>query len=90
MWTFFQLSFLNLWSLRVPLCNHTVHLFSIDCSASCRELHPEFHPLHCGYLRAFGLSFYFTKTLASGKQSITERQQEQAGAEYEQNTLRSP
>ena len=45
--------------------------------------------LHCGNLEAFGLSFYFTKTLASGKQGINKKQQEQAGAQFKKNTSKN-
>ena len=61
MWAMFQLSFLNLWPFGVPLCKYNVYLFSIDCSHPCCGFDHEFHSLHCGYLGAFGLFFYFTK-----------------------------
>ena len=68
-------------------CVNTLSIFSpLTAAPDAVDLILNFILLHCKNLGVFGLSLYFTKTLASGKQGIRKKQQEQAGADYKTNT----
>ena len=68
-------------------CVNTLSIFSPSTAAlHVVDFILKFILLHCGNLGAFGLSFFFATKLASGKQGINKKQQEQAGGEYKTNT----
>ena len=72
------------------MCKYTVYLFSINYSPSCCQFDPEFHPFARWKLGSlWDYPFISPKTLASGKQSINKKQQEQAGAEYKRTTSKT-
>ena len=72
------------------LCVNTLSIFSpLTAALHVVDFILNFILLHYGNLGAFGLSFYFTKTLVSGKQGINKKQQEQAGAKYKTNTSKT-